>query len=128
MRLRTWSRCRSSENQLGNLEKIGPLTEHSGPDKVLSPLSIHVIRLEHDLHGVFTVGVAQLVRALDCGSRCRRFEPGHPPSSRLCPLTTIVAGGPRKGGQESIAPTALRVLCTIDSWPPFRSWDLRDKA
>ena len=26
------------------------------------------------------VGVAQLVRVLDCGSRCRRFEPGHPPN------------------------------------------------
>lgn len=26
-----------------------------------------------------TVDVAQLVRALDCGSRGRRFEPGLPP-------------------------------------------------
>ena len=25
------------------------------------------------------VGVAQLVRVLDCGSRCRRFNSGHPP-------------------------------------------------
>ena len=29
------------------------------------------------------VGVAQLVRALDCGSRGRRFEPGHPPKRPL---------------------------------------------
>lgn len=28
------------------------------------------------------VGVAQLVRVLDCGSRCRRFEPGHPPNTK----------------------------------------------
>ena len=28
------------------------------------------------------VGVAQLVRVLDCGSRCRRFEPGHPPNKK----------------------------------------------
>ena len=28
-----------------------------------------------------TVVVAQLVRALDCGSKGRRFEPGHPPES-----------------------------------------------
>lgn len=28
------------------------------------------------------VGVAQLVRVLDCGSRCRRFEPGHPPNKQ----------------------------------------------
>ena len=29
-----------------------------------------------------TVVVAQLVRALDCGSRGRGFEPHHPPSGR----------------------------------------------
>ncbi len=29
------------------------------------------------------VVVAQLVRALDCGSRGRRFEPGLPPQKRL---------------------------------------------
>lgn len=28
------------------------------------------------------VGVAQLVRVLDCGSRCRRFNSGHPPKRR----------------------------------------------
>lgn len=30
-------------------------------------------------HRLQTVVVAQLVRALDCGSRGRRFEPGLPP-------------------------------------------------
>src|SRR5579883_2677754 len=29
-----------------------------------------------------TVGVAQLVRAPDCGSGCRRFESGHPPIAK----------------------------------------------
>src|ERR1700722_9409872 len=29
--------------------------------------------------GMRTVGVAQLVRAPDCGSGCRRFKSGHPP-------------------------------------------------
>ncbi len=28
------------------------------------------------------VGVAQLVRVLDCGSRCRRFKSGHPPKKK----------------------------------------------
>ena len=31
------------------------------------------------LHPLYMVVVAQLVRALDCGSRGRRFEPGLPP-------------------------------------------------
>lgn len=29
-------------------------------------------------------GIAQLVRALDCGSRGRRFEPGYPPLVKAC--------------------------------------------
>ncbi len=38
--------------------------------------------------------VAQLVRALDCGSRGRRFDPGQSPRSRfrgtfLCPTVEI---------------------------------------
>lgn len=32
------------------------------------------------------VVVAQLVRALDCGSRGRRFEPGLPPQKAPCNL------------------------------------------
>ena len=32
------------------------------------------------------VVVAQLVRALDCGSRGRRFEPGFPPKGKLSEL------------------------------------------
>ena len=32
---------------------------------------------------IYTVVVAQLVRALDCGSRGRRFEPGLPPHTNL---------------------------------------------
>lgn len=32
-------------------------------------------------HRLQMVVVAQLVRALDCGSRGRRFEPGLPPKS-----------------------------------------------
>jgi hypothetical protein len=39
---------------------------------------IHGIKFFVDLH-TQTVDVAQLVRVLDCGSRCRRFDPGHPP-------------------------------------------------
>lgn len=31
---------------------------------------------------LFMVVVAQLVRALDCGSKGRRFEPGQPPKPR----------------------------------------------
>ena len=31
------------------------------------------------------VVVAQLVRALDCGSRGRRFEPGLPPKKKALP-------------------------------------------
>lgn len=30
------------------------------------------------------VDVAQLVRVLDCGSRCRRFKSGHPPQQEGC--------------------------------------------
>ena len=30
------------------------------------------------------VVVAQLVRVLDCGSRCRRFDSGHPPKKGSC--------------------------------------------
>jgi hypothetical protein len=37
------------------------------------------------------VVVAQLVRALDCGSRGRRFEPGHPPSRKI-PLIFKIEG------------------------------------
>ena len=38
-------------------------------------------RFESDqLHQVFSMAdVAQLVRALVCGTRCRRFESGYPP-------------------------------------------------
>src|SRR4051812_12773693 len=45
------------------------------------------------------VGVAQLVRAPDCGSGCRRFESGHPPSkptidkTRQITTTRCVAAG-----------------------------------
>ena len=41
------------------------------------------------------VVVAQLVRALDCDSRGRRFEPDHPPkkkkdkSNSICPFSFI---------------------------------------
>ena len=34
------------------------------------------------------VDVVQLVRASDCGSECRRFESGLPPSKNPCKLST----------------------------------------
>ena len=45
------------------------------------------------------VVVAQLVRALDCGSRGRRFEPGLPPSKAFAQM--------RKGFFCSSAPSSL---------------------
>ena len=36
-------------------------------------------------HAGIMVGVAQLVRAPDCGSGCRRFESGHPPFNHSAP-------------------------------------------
>ena len=36
------------------------------------------------------VDVAQLVRVLDCGSRGRRFDPGHPPNKKpSCESRTV---------------------------------------
>jgi len=50
-------------NQLGKpLQKM---------DRYLGPSSLGLT--------FFMAGVAQLVRALDCGSRGRRFDPGHSP-------------------------------------------------
>ena len=39
------------------------------------------------------VDVAQLVRALDCGSRGRRFEPGLPPKGKSKRLAFFVSNG-----------------------------------
>ena len=39
-----------------------------------------------------TVGIAQLVRALDCGSRGRRFEPDYPPELKYDKSLSVMGG------------------------------------
>ena len=44
----------------------------------------------------YLVAIAQLVRALDCGSRGRRFEPGWPPKARMKVLAFLCSGTERR--------------------------------
>src|SRR5512133_2559409 len=49
-----------------------------------------------------TAAVAQLVRVLDCDSRCRRFESGQPPQIEKAP-----ARGPFQSGTPGLEPATV---------------------
>jgi hypothetical protein len=77
------------------------------------------------------VVVAQLVRALDCGSRGRRFEPGLPPIKKTghVPvfLMSIVALEPLLSAYLSPEPLYSRVClhkCVALCWPPPKPYGI----
>lgn len=54
--------------------------------------AIVFIAVIHIMHSNKTVGIAQMVRALDCGPRGRRFESDYPPHFINTAGTAILGG------------------------------------
>lgn len=57
------------------------------------------------------VDVAQLVRASDCGSEGRRFEPGLPPGNRLMAGFFIVSSFPEDSRPSPAGESTCRDSC-----------------